>query len=276
MQRGAASGVSCIVLSSFAFSVMALLVKLAGRRLPSQEIVFARALITLLLSWAMIRREGIAPWGTRRRLLLVRGLFGFLALSCFYHGVTHLPMAEATVIQYTNPVFTALFAALVLAEPLRPRVLASIALSLSGVVLVTRPAFLTGSSGAGLDPLAVAISVCGAIASALAYVTVRRLSATEHSLVIVWYFAAVALPASVPALVAGTVWPVGVEWLVLAGVGISTQVAQVALTRGLALLPASTATAISYLQVVFATLWGATLFSEWRQAPDLASRVPAT
>jgi len=58
------------------------------------------------------------------------------------------------------------------------------------------------------------------------------------------------------------VWPRGIEWALLLGVGLATQIGQLALTRGLAVLPAARGTALSYLQVVFAVGWGWLVFSE--------------
>jgi drug/metabolite transporter (DMT)-like permease len=256
------SGSLYIVGSAFAFSVMTLLVKMAGERLPSQEIVLARAVVSLVLSYALLRRAAVSPWGRAPRLLVMRGLVGFLALSCVYYAVTHLPLAEATVIQYLNPAFTAVLAAAVLGERLGPALVTASGVSLLGVALVARPAFLFGGASPGLDPFAVAVAVCGALFSAGAYVLVRRLSATEHPLVIVFYFPLVTVPATIPALWSQPVWPVGREWLVLLGVGCATQAGQVWVTRGLALEPASRATALSYLQILFATLWGAAFFGE--------------
>jgi drug/metabolite transporter (DMT)-like permease len=247
--------------SAFFFSVMALCVKVAGKRLPSQEIVALRGLLTFAMSWALIRRAGLSPWGTRRRLLFLRGLFGFLALSCFYWAVCHLPMAEATVIQHTNPVFTALLAAAVLGERIQLPVIASALLSLAGIALVARPASLFGGVAAALDPVGVAIALAGAIFSALAYVAVRELSKSEAPEVIVFYFPLVTVPLSLPGF-AGGLWPTAWEWLALCGVAVSTQIAQNCLTRGLTLEKAGSAMAIGYLQVVFAIGWGVALFDE--------------
>ena len=61
---------------AFWFSVMAALVKTAGRRLPSQEIVLVRGVITLALSAFMVWRAGVPPFGERRGLLVLRGVFG--------------------------------------------------------------------------------------------------------------------------------------------------------------------------------------------------------
>ncbi|CAN5710214.1 hypothetical protein BH23GEM3_BH23GEM3_24910 [soil metagenome] len=56
----------------------------------------------LLLSYWLLRRARVPMWGTNRRLLVLRGLLGFGALACFYYARVHLPLAEATVIQYTK------------------------------------------------------------------------------------------------------------------------------------------------------------------------------
>jgi drug/metabolite transporter (DMT)-like permease len=58
------------------------------------------------------------------------------------------------------------------------------------------------------------------------------------------------------------VWPTAIEWLVLFGVGVCTQVAQVCLTRGLSLERAGRASSVGYLQVAFAVAWGALVFTE--------------
>lgn len=255
-------GVLLVVASAFAFSEMTSLVKVAGRRLPSQEVVAGRAAVSLALSWLLVRRAGVSPWGTHRRLLFVRGFVGYLALSCVFHSVAAMPLADATVIQYLYPLFTAVLATLVLGE--RPTVRIAVAgiASLAGIVLVAKPAFLFGAAAHAPDPLDVAIAVGGAFFTALAYVGVKRLSGLEHPLVIVLYFPLVTLPASIPALLHSAVWPTGGEWLALAGVGLATQAGQVWLTLGLQYETATTATALTYLQVVFATAWGAMFFGE--------------
>ena len=90
----------------------------------------------------------------------------------------------------------------------------------------------------------------------------RELARTEHPLVIVLWFPLVAAPAALPGTLARGVWPAGVEWLLLLGVGVLAQLGQVWLTRGLALERAGRATALSYLQIAFAVLWGWLFFAE--------------
>jgi drug/metabolite transporter (DMT)-like permease len=256
-------GMRYMAAGALAFSVMSLLVKVAGQRLPSQQVVMVRAIITAVLSAWAVRHARVGWWGSRekRGLLVLRGIVGFTALSCFYHSIVHLPLADATVIQYTNPVFAGLLAVPFLGERLRRREVVSVLVSMAGVVLVMRPPILFGHGGA-LDPLTVGIGLLGALCSATAYVTVRKLGATEHPSVIVFYFAAVSVVAAVPTGLPGAVWPTPSEWLVMLGIGVSTQLGQMSITHGLRLERAGRATATGYLQIVFAALWGVLFFGE--------------
>ena len=257
-------GVRFMVASALAFSAMNALVKVVGTRIPSQEIVFSRALVSVLLTVVLLARAGVPFFGENKPLLVLRGVFGFCGLSCVFFAVTRLPLAEATVLTYLHPVFTALLAAIFLREPIGRGVTIGAVFSLAGMLLVAKPAALFGAS-APLDALATAAAVAGAFFAGCAYVCVRKLGATEHPLVIVLYFPLVAVltaPATVPLMAEEAVWPSGPEWLWLLGVGVCAQVGQVALTRGMQHEPAGRATALSYLQIVFAGMWGIALFGE--------------
>lgn len=247
--------------AAFWFSAMSLFVKIAGVRLPSMEIVLVRGVITLLLSWALVRRAGLHPLGNRRGMLLLRGALGAAALICFYFSIVHLPLAEATVIQYMNPVFAALLAAVLIRERLGVREIVAIVASLIGVALIARPSFLFADAPA-VNPVHIAIALGGAVFSGTAYVTVRMLRGADDALVIVLYFPLVTVPVALPFAVAQWVPPTPFEWLVMLGIGITTQIAQVYMTRGLQLEPTGRATAIGYLQIVFAAMWGALLLGE--------------
>ncbi len=124
-----------------------------------------------------------------------------------------------------------------------------------------RPGVLFGS-GAALSASGVAAALGGATFSAFAYTTVRSLSRTEHPDVIVFYFSLVATPATLPFAAASWVWPSPRGWLILLGIGVSTQLGQVFLTRGLSLVPAGRGTTVGYIQIVFAAAWGWLLFHE--------------
>ena len=258
-----------MVLSALFFSVMSLLVKEVGTRLPTQEVVFARALVSMVVAYGLVRRARPGNWGKRKGLLVVRGLAGFSALSCFFYALVHLPLADATVIQYTNPVWTAWLGWIVLAESLTVGEALLSAAGLLGVLLIARPTFLFGGD-MRLDAFATAVGLAGAIFSAAAYVSVRKLGRTEHPMIIVFYFTVVTVPAALPGmLLSGAVWPTAAELMFLAGVGVTAVLGQLYLTRALQLEPAGRATAIGYVQIVFASVWGIFFFHEFPDALSL-------
>jgi drug/metabolite transporter (DMT)-like permease len=259
-----------MLVAAFSFSVMTLLVKVAGQTLPSHEIVFSRGIVTLILSYALVRQAGVSPWGNRKRVLLVRGLLGFVALTCYYYAVTQLPIAVVTVLHYTSPIWTSIIAVPLLKEPITKRVCGACLLSFVGVALIARPGFLFGETIGTISLLAVGVALAGSVLSSGAYVFVREASKTDHTTVIIYYFAFISAIGAIPLAWPQAVWPTAWEWLVLAGVGVTTQVAQWFLTRGLSLVPAGRAITVGYSQILFAALWGIIFFEEY---PDLLTVV---
>lgn len=261
-------GIGFMVQAAFLFAVMSLLVKLAGARLPTMQIVFARGVITMAIAAAMLWRHRVSPLGGRLPLLLLRGTIGSCAMVCFYAAVVHLPLAEATVIHQTAPLFTALLAAVWLRERLTAAVVIGLLGAFGGVVMIARPTALFGTDAAAAPlPWQYAfVALLGAILSAVAYVTVRRLGRTENPLVVVFWFPVVTVPLTAPFALPVWVAPDRGEWLLLLGIGVTTQLAQLLLTKALARETAGRATAVGYLQVAFATVFGATAFQAWPEA----------
>ncbi|PEN15048.1 EamA family transporter [Longibacter salinarum] len=263
--RSPLSGIAFLVGAAFFWSLMSVCVKLAGERLPSQQIVWARATVTLVYSYIMIRMAGLDTlFGHNKKLLLLRGLFGFAALTCFFFALTKLPLADATVIHYTNPVFVAIIAAVVLKESLTRWEILGAGASLLGVVFISKPSFVFGTSAPALNPLYVGVALLGAICAATAYVLVRKLRESEHPLVIVFYFPLVASLGSTPtAAFTELQWPSTWEWILLiVGVAGCAQIAQVFITKGLHAVKAGRAMTVTYLQIVFAAVWGLLFFGE--------------
>jgi drug/metabolite transporter (DMT)-like permease len=257
-------GVLYMTASAFGFSAMGVLVKLASPRLPIGEIVFARAVITLGISLAMVRRAGLSPWAAPRMPLVFRGLLGFGGLAGYYIALDRLPLADATVLQNATPLLTGVLAWWLLAEPIGWSTAVAIACGIAGVALIVRP------SGDVLDPTGVVSALGGVACSSVAYVTVRRLSRTVHPLVIVLYFPLIATPLALPWMLASFVVPGPVDLLLLVALGCATQVGQVFLTMALAIESAGKATSLNYMQVAFAMLWQLAVFGEFPTAWTVA------
>ncbi len=262
-------GVMYMVLSAFAFSAMAMLVKLVSVRIPTGEIVLVRAVVTLAISYVMVRRAKLSPWGNSRGKLALRGLLGFAALACYYIALARLPLADATTLHFTQPLVTSMLAWWLLGETVGWAAAFAISCGLAGVLLVVHPGVPLDN---GADAVGVVIALASATFSSFAYVTVRKLAKTEHALVIVFYFPLIATPLAIPWAAANFVWPSATDWLLLVGIGVMTQLGQVFLTMGLMIERAGRATSVGYVQICFAVIWQLVIFG---QMPGLGTLLGA-
>jgi drug/metabolite transporter (DMT)-like permease len=115
---------------------------------------------------------------------------------------------------------------------------------------------------AEIEDISILIAFLGAICTALAYVTVKKLSFTEDIYVIIEYFPLVSSITLLPIVLINWVTPNWNELVWIFGIGLFTQLGQTFLTVGLKNLPASYASTINYLQVLFGTIWGILFFNE--------------
>ena len=254
-------GIKFLIGSGLAFSLMSVCVKAIGGRIPISELVFARATISIIITRFFLYKNKINPWGYQKRLLIIRGLLGTIALFCIFQALTVLPIATATVIQYIYPTFTVICAYIILKEFILRRIVYSIIIGWVGILLVSRPEF-TIRSNFQQTILAISIAILGALMTSLAYICVKKLSTKEHPLVIIYYFPLISIPVSIPFIINDFVLPIGLDWLWIIGIGIFTQIGQLCITEGLRLLPAGQATSLNYSQVIFASIWGVLIFKE--------------
>jgi drug/metabolite transporter (DMT)-like permease len=206
--------------------------------------------------FVLIARSAGAPIrGTRPGKLLLRGIFGYLALSCYFLSVQHLPLGDAVLLQYSHPAFVAALAPLVLRERSGGRHWALVGLALLGIALIVRP---TGDLRVfGL------VGVAGSLLSALAYMTVRDLAKTEHPVtILVWFPLATIVPSFFVAAAAGSASLPrnGTEILGHLLVTASALLGQVALTLGLTRVAAAKATAVTLTGPVFGLAFGWLMF----------------
>ena len=115
-------GYTYIVLSALSYCIMSIFVKLAGEQLATIQIVFIRGVITLLATYLILLKKRIKPLGKNRNVLILRGLVGSIALFLVYESLQRFSLSEATVIQYLHPIFTALFAGLILSEHITKKI----------------------------------------------------------------------------------------------------------------------------------------------------------
>ncbi|MHC4512161.1 MAG: DMT family transporter [Planctomycetota bacterium] len=250
-----------MALSAVCFSLMGVSIKLLTRgtvdqsAIPAMEIVFWRGALCALITLWMMPRKLESLLGQRTGLLVLRGLCGFTGLLLYVTALGEIHYSTATALLYTHPMFTALFAALLLREHL-PRIgVVAMVICLAGALVILDPRIEGGLAG-GLMGLGAGM------ASGLAYTLVRGLSRTESTYTIVMSFHVIAAIVAGLLMIPDFVLPTGQQWLWIALVAVLAQAGQVFLTQGLTAERAGTATTVSYITVALAALWGWTFFAE--------------
>ena len=250
-----------LVLASFFFSLMTLCVKNIDTRIPIYELVFFRSFISLMITLFIINFKNINPWGKNRPLLILRGFLGTIALVCIFYAIRNMPLSISTVIQYTYPIFISIFACIFINEKITLNLIFALIIGWIGILVILNPTQLSNIN-IEIKNISISLAFLGAIFTALAYVTVKKLSLSENIYVIILYFPLVSFITLFPIVIINWVTPNLDELVWILGIGLFTQLGQIFLTKGLKNLPASEASTINYLQVLFGSIWGILFFSE--------------
>jgi drug/metabolite transporter (DMT)-like permease len=256
-----------MLLSTLFFAGMNVCVKQLGR-LPTLEVILARSVVSLVLSWWAAQRAGVNVWGddaatrtgksTSRWLLASRGVTGALSLVLYFATVQHLPLALAVTLQYLSPIFTALIGIWLLREPVRAAQWACFGVAFGGVMLTQVDHTILPADA----EIWLLMGVAGAIVSGFSYVTIRRLRGRAHPLVIVFWFPLIALPLGLIGTVISGLWPTPAEWGWLLLTGIFTQGAQVTMTRAYQAEQVSKVAVLNYIGLLYAVAIGWGIFGE--------------
>jgi drug/metabolite transporter (DMT)-like permease len=246
-----------LVCAALLFAVMAVVAKIAAARLPGPEVAFVRFCIGLLVCWLASTR--IRMRAANKLGLLLRGGYGGGAVLLYFLAIAHLPVGVATLLNYTAPVFTAVYAALFLGERVKKATIIALGLTTTGVALVIAGMAPPGSLGFGPWQM---VGVGSAILSGAAVATIREVRRTDGSWEI---FAAFCLGgALVTAVPTALTWvrPSPAQWGELAAIGIISVAAQLLMTYALRFVRAAVAGVVAQLTPVAALAMGWILFGE--------------
>jgi drug/metabolite transporter (DMT)-like permease len=237
------------MLAELCFVGMGSLVKLLSEDLPSQNILFFRNLFGLLLLMPLIFKLGIKTLRTENlNWHFLRSLAGVSAMYCFFYALSELPLADAMLLKISAPLFIPIIAFVWLSEHISLRAIMAIMIGFLGVVLVLKPT--------GAIHIASIAGLMGGALAALAKVTIRRMSASEPTSRIVFYFGLISL--SISAIPMFWYWqnPDNREWLLLILLGAFGTIGQLFLTKSYLLAPASRIAPFTYSSILFAAIIG--------------------
>ena len=246
-----------ILISSFSFSVMQLCVKLSGTTIPLMQQMFFRNLITLFLSTFIIFKEKGSFFGKRehRKYLFLRAFLGFTSVSGYFYATNHMYLADASIIQYSSPIFISIFTAMLYRKkPTNAKIL-SICVAFLGAILVVRPKFSSES-------IPAMISLVSSMITAMSHMALTVANRYEKPYTIVFFFSLFSTLCSLPFMMMDFVLPDMREALLLFCIGLFAGMGQIFLTYAYKNAPASKVSIYSYTGVIFSSIYSVTVFGK--------------
>ncbi len=253
-----------MLLAAMGFSTMGAAAKLLKGSFNAGQLVFYRNAIGLLFLSVSLLRYLPKQEGGKLGWLFFRGLMGTTALYTLLYCILHMPLGTAMTYNLTSSLFIALFGFLIFREYHGVQVLIAVILGFAGMLMIYKPGF---SDSPWYYHFAGLIS---GITSAIAYLTVGRLSAYYDSRVIVLSFlvSGVILPSislllhyvvGLPAdglLIINLHWPQGIQWLYLLVLGVAALFGQYFVTRAYGTDKPGLVSAIGYSNIIFSLIFG--------------------
>jgi drug/metabolite transporter (DMT)-like permease len=245
-----------MLIGGFCAVMMNVLIRFAAYRLHPFEVTFFRCLFSLFVMLPFIIRSGPSILATPKvGFYTLRAVVGLISMLSWFYGITIVPLATATAVNFTAPLFATMAAALILHEDVRLRRWIAVVIGFVGVLVIMRP------GRESLDAMLLLI-LLSAASSAMNNITVKYLVRTERPNTIVALFSVYLTPLSlIPALFVWE-WPDLKSLGALVGLGIIGTLAHLSVARAYLAADASACAPYEFVRLPYAALIGYLLFGE--------------
>ena len=244
---------------------MAMLIKLAGEAgISLPEILFWRQFLTVPLVLGFLALTGgLARLKTQKLgSHAKRSVIGMVGMVCNFIGLLLLPLAEATTLGFTTPLFVVIIAGLLFREHIGPWRLTAVALGFAGVIVIAQP------GSAPISALGAAATLSSALTTAIVSFLIRDMSRTEEPMRIVFYFALVGSIMLLPLLPFYMAPHSGWHWLLMMAIGLFGMSGQLFVTASLRHGAIASVVVMDYTSLIWATGFG---WLVWDHLPPMTT-----
>ena len=262
-------GIVLKLVSAVFFAVMSALIRYLGARYPIGEVVFYRsafAIVPILVLYTL-RGELAATVRTERPFgQASRGALSIVGMFCNFGALARLPLIEANAISFTSPLISVAFAALFLKERVRIYRWSAVTIGFLGVLVVLAPHFsaseMTVIMASTASVAGVVYALLGSVTNAGTMIQTRKLTQSETTSSIVFYFSLICAIAGLVTWPFGWIAPTGIEFLVLGCIGFLGGMGHILLTESYRYAAASVVAPFDYTSMIWALLLGYAMFGE--------------
>lgn len=252
----AAIGAFCML------STMSLFAKLLSETHHVVEIAFWRnllALVPFLVAIVVFRQRQILKIHSKPIVVFTRSVVATGSILCVFGAFSLLPLADATALVFTSALFVPVLGFFFLGESVGKFRWSAIVVGFAGVLLIAQP-------GGGWNVWGVVLGLAAALSNAVLGTMLRLLGRTEQPATLTFYLLAAGVVLLAPLMPFFGKMPAANEIGLLIGLGVSGIAMQLLITTAFKYAPAALASAFSYTQIVWATLFGWALFGDFPAA----------
>jgi len=259
-------GALWLVSGGFIFTLNGVMIRLLSEQVESVQTAFFRAFFSVLMLAPLMASGKVKPWhSTRLGGHFWRTVMGTLSMVLGFYAVAMLPLADATALGFSQPLFSVCVAALIVGEKVRWRRWSATIVGFAGVLVMVRP------GAESLQPGAL-IALANAATVALSILLVKRLSDSETPLMILTQFALFStLLLALPAIWVWR-WPDLFGWVLAVGIALSATIGQYFWVQAFKAGEMSAVAPFEYLRLPFAVFMGWLVFG---QMPEIWTYVGA-
>ena len=258
--RTAMHGITWMLAATFFYAFTFVAIRELSRNFSVFELSFLRAAMGTLVMLPWLFHAGLVALRTSRfRLYCVRAVVTYSGMVCWFYGLANVPLADATALLFTSPLFTVAFLAIAIGEQVSGRRLGAILMGFAGAMIIIRPGFAD-----------ITLPILALLYTTVVYGVVnaitRSLTLSENANAVVFFQFALVLPVSAGPAALDWITPGWADMPLILVFGALSLVSMQCFTRALGAAPAAVVMPVFYLQL---PLVAALAFFFYGETPDI-------
>jgi drug/metabolite transporter (DMT)-like permease len=235
---------------------MVVFIRKASENLHVLEVVFFRNLLALIIMLPILRSTGLAAIKMKNtKLFMMRGFVGAIGMIAGFTCLTLIPLAQATAISFSQPLFITIGATIFLGEIIKARRIAAIIVGIFGMLIIVQPSFNGLSFG-------IILAIVSALALSINALIVKKLTLTDTPQAIIMWMVIMLIPITLITAIPVWQWPNFETWLYLWGIAFLGTLAHFAWTKSYTMAEITSLETIGFIKLPIIALLGWIIFTE--------------
>ncbi len=235
---------------------MVIFIRKASENIHVLEVVFFRNLLAFIVMLPLLKSTGLAAIKMNNtRLFFMRGFVGAIGMIAGFTCLTLIPLAQATAISFSQPLFITIGATIFLGEIIKARRIAAIIVGIIGMLIIVQPDFISFSFG-------IMLAIIASLALSVNALIVKKLTITDTPQTIIIWMVIMLIPITFIPAISVWQWPSFETWLYLWGIAILGTLAHFSFTKSYTMAEITSLEPIGFIKLPIIALLGWMIFEE--------------